>query len=68
MMNLLVNGEAVQLPASTETVAELLVHFGLTEKVVIVEHNQVILEKTNHQETRLADGDRIEIVHFVGGG
>lgn len=68
MMNLLVNGEAVQLPASTGTVAELLAHFGLMEKVVIVEHNQVILEKANHQETRLADGDRIEIVHFVGGG
>jgi sulfur carrier protein len=43
-------------------------HLGLEEKIVIVELNQIILEKANHFATAVSNGDRIEIVHFVGGG
>ncbi|WP_018665082.1 sulfur carrier protein ThiS [Heyndrickxia acidiproducens] len=67
-MELIINGEKTVIPSNIGTVSELLQHFQLDQKVVIVEVNHDILEKRNHQETHLSDGDRVEIVHFVGGG
>jgi len=67
-MKLIINGENIQVPDSLEVVSDLLQHFQLGEKVVIVEVNASILEKDQHARTRLTDGDRVEIVHFVGGG
>ncbi|AJS59288.1 sulfur carrier protein ThiS [Paenibacillus sp. IHBB 10380] len=68
-MKLQINGEQVEVPdTQVTTITDLLTHFGLDNKVVIVECNQQILEKSSHSETLLSDGDRVEIVHFVGGG
>lgn len=67
-MTLIINGDRVTVPGTVATVSELLKHFSMEQKVVIVELNERILEKLEHQETRLSDGDKIEIVHFVGGG
>ncbi|MBU8771779.1 sulfur carrier protein ThiS [Cytobacillus oceanisediminis] len=67
-MNLVINGDAMVLPETVNSVSRLLEHFHLEKKVVIVELNQRILDKSTHAETILTDGDRIEIVHFVGGG
>ena len=67
-MELLINGDKLKLPNEIRTVSDLLEHFKLNQKVVIVEVNGSILEKGDHQESRLSDGDKIEIVHFVGGG
>ncbi|KIL41374.1 thiamine biosynthesis protein ThiS [Gordoniibacillus kamchatkensis] len=67
-MELIVNGERIQVPESVRTVSELLAYFGLERKVVIVEINQTILEKAAHADTLVRSGDRIEMVHFVGGG
>ena len=68
MLKLQINGEQVEVANTCTTVTALLSHFELESKVVIVEWNQKILEKSDHETTCLADGDRIEIVHFVGGG
>jgi sulfur carrier protein len=67
-MKLRINGEDIVITADVKNVVDLLNHFQLQEKIVIVEHNREILEKATHQLTTLADGDQIEIVHFVGGG
>ena len=67
-MELIINGERMNIPDQIKTASELLNYFQLEEKVLIVELNEAILEKSAHQDTRLSDGDRIEIVHFVGGG
>ena len=67
-MNVVINGDAMVLPETVNSVSRLLEHFHLEQKVVIVELNQHILDKSTHAETILTDGDRIEIVHFVGGG
>ncbi|RBP90121.1 sulfur carrier protein [Cytobacillus firmus] len=67
-MNVVINGDAMVLPETVNSVSRLLEHFNLEQKVVIVELNQHILDKSMHAETILTDGDRIEIVHFVGGG
>jgi len=67
-MNLVINGDKVEVPNRVETVDNLLQHFDLEQKVVIVEWNEMILEKAFYQETMLSNGDKIELVHFVGGG
>ncbi|RLQ92783.1 sulfur carrier protein ThiS [Planomicrobium sp. Y74] len=67
-MKLTVNGDHVEVPNSVKTVAGLLVHFELHHKVVIVERNAEILEQAKHTETLIFDKDKIELVHFVGGG
>lgn len=68
MTELVINGEKIEVPESVTTVEQLLSHFGLEQKVVIVELNHSILEKSSHAEIRVSNGDRIEMVHFVGGG
>lgn len=67
-MELVINGDQLEVPNSIKTVYDLLQHFELEQKVVIIELNGTILEKELHQGTVLSDGDRIELVHFVGGG
>jgi sulfur carrier protein len=67
-MELVINVNKLEVPNTVETVSDLLQHFELEQKVVIVEWNETILEKGSHQETKLCDGDKIELVHFVGGG
>ncbi|WP_423798516.1 sulfur carrier protein ThiS [Neobacillus sp. SAB-20_R2A] len=67
-MKVLINGEWTQLSDSMVFVSDVLQHFEIHDKVVVVEVNGEILTKLEHQRTRLADKDRIEIVHFVGGG
>ncbi|MEH7416237.1 sulfur carrier protein ThiS [Neobacillus drentensis] len=67
-MKVLLNGESIQLPDEIVSVSDLLKHYEIHDKVVVVEVNGDILTSENHQSTRLTDKDRIEIVHFVGGG
>ncbi|MEH6651681.1 MAG: sulfur carrier protein ThiS [Motiliproteus sp.] len=66
-MDIELNGEAHKLSAMT-TVAQLLAQLGLTDKRVAVEYNFDILPKSQHPGTDLKAGDRVEIVHAIGGG
>lgn len=67
-MLLYINGESVTVPDTVEHISDLIEHFQLEKRVVMIEHNESILEKDSHPETKLQDGDKIEIVQFVGGG
>lgn len=66
-MNVFINGEATAA-LDHATVAALLDQLGLPLKGVAVERNREIVPKSLYGTTRLTDGDRIEIVQFVGGG
>jgi sulfur carrier protein len=66
-MQLTVNGESLTVPNDL-TVATLLVHLKLTEGPVAVERNREVVPRADHASTHLADGDQLELVHFVGGG
>lgn len=66
-MKLTINGSPKDVPDDL-TVRELVVHLGLGEGLVAVEQNRAIVPRAEHASRRLADGDAIEIVHFVGGG
>ncbi|NYE08939.1 sulfur carrier protein [Bacillus niacini] len=67
-MRVVLNGELIQLPEHVVYISDVLEHYEIHNKVVIVEVNGEIVNKVEHQSTRLSDKDRIEIVHFVGGG
>jgi thiamine biosynthesis protein ThiS len=64
---LTVNGEARRVPAPA-TAAQLLNHLGLDPRAVVVVVNRHIVRRPALPETPLADGDAVELVHFVGGG
>lgn len=66
-MRLEVNGEARDLADGT-TVRELLVALSLGGELVAVERNEEIVPRSEHARAVLRDGDRVEIVRFVGGG
>jgi thiamine biosynthesis protein ThiS len=66
-MNLFLNGAIETVPDSV-TVAAFLEKLALPQKGVAVERNREIVPKSAYASTVLADGDRIEIVQFVGGG
>jgi sulfur carrier protein len=66
-MDILLNGEPRQLAAPT-TLADLLRVEGLAERRVAVEVNGAIVPRAVHGSLQLASGDRVEIVHALGGG
>jgi thiamine biosynthesis protein ThiS len=66
-MQLTVNGEPQDLPAPL-TVADLLGRFGIAGGRVAVEVNEEVVPRGTYEARHLAAGDRVEIVHFVGGG
>ena len=66
-MRLTVNGEAKAFDGPL-TVEALIERLGLDPHKVAVERNLAIVARSAHAATALADGDKIEIVHFIGGG
>ena len=66
-MRVTVNGESRELDASL-SVASLLQSLSLSAGRIAVEINEEVVPRDAYGERRLAAGDRIEIVHFVGGG
>ena len=67
-MRVTVNGAQRELAAPAASVADLVRELGLEGKRIAVERNGAIVPKSRYGETRLADGDRLEIVGAVGGG
>ncbi|MCS7461373.1 sulfur carrier protein ThiS [Paenibacillus doosanensis] len=66
-MKLIINGEPREI-AEVSSVADLLVSFKLEQKILVIELNREIVERSAYADTLLKDGDSLEIVHFVGGG
>jgi len=66
-MRATINGEPVELPDGL-TVSTLLQHLGVRAEQVAVERNGEVVKQARHGEQRLASGDVLEIVTFVGGG
>jgi sulfur carrier protein len=62
-----VNGESRTVTAPA-TLADLLQYLELDPRTVVVELNREIVRRPVLGATKLADGDSVELVHFVGGG
>lgn len=66
-MNVTINGAVRDVPEDL-TIKDLVQHLGLGEGPVAVEVNREIVPRAQHATHKIAGGDAIEIVHFVGGG
>jgi len=66
-MRLVVNGEERVLEGVGD-VAAMVRALGLDPRKVAVERNLEIVPRSTYEHAAIADGDRIEIVHFIGGG
>ena len=66
-MRITLNGESFELEMPL-SVAELLTKLNIDPRRVAVEHNLAILKRHLFADTFVQDGDRVEIVNFVGGG
>ena len=66
-MEIVVNGDHRKIEPGA-SVRSLLRELDVTESRVAVERNRILVRKADYAGTALADGDRIEIVTFVGGG
>lgn len=66
-LHLIVNGEPRTIPAPA-TLSTLLATLDLDPRMVVVELNREIIRRPRLGEVSLANGDKVELVHFVGGG
>lgn len=66
-MEILVNGASREVPEGT-TMAQLIEMLGLTGRRLAVEVNREIVPRSTFETHRVQPGDRIEIVHAIGGG
>jgi sulfur carrier protein len=66
-MRLFVNGEERAF-SGVSTIAALIASLALDPRKVAVERNLEIVPRSTYARACVADGDRIEIVHFIGGG
>lgn len=66
-MNLVINGED-RIFSSISSLSDLVTQLGLKADRVAVELNRELVPCDRWPQTQLADGDKLEIVHFVGGG
>ena len=66
-VDVVINGERRSV-APGVTLLELLAELALDPRAVVVEHNRHIVRRPALGDVRVAPGDAIELVHFVGGG
>ena len=67
MAKIQLNGKKVVIK-SNYSLFDLLKKYKLTNKKVAIEHNGKIIPKANYKKKKLIDNDKVEIVHFIGGG
>jgi thiamine biosynthesis protein ThiS len=66
-VKIVLNGEEREAPAGA-TLHDLIAGLAVAPERVAVELNREVVRRTRWRETVLAEGDRVEVVHFVGGG
>jgi len=60
------NGE--RQTVSSRTLADLVTEMGLEKRMIAIERNLEVVPKSQYDVTSLQEGDRIELVHMIGGG
>jgi len=66
-MTVTVNGKAMELPAGL-TIEDLLARLKVRREFTAVALNREVAQRSRYAETQLRDGDKVEIVHPMGGG
>lgn len=66
-MRVFINGEAKEIENHLN-LTDLLKHFSLPDERIAIELNKEVIRKKDWENIEIKDADKIEIVHFVGGG
>ena len=66
-MTILVNENETEVPEGS-VISDLIKSLGLNPERLAVELNRTIIRRARWDSTTISEGDRVEIVHFVGGG
>lgn len=64
----MVNGKNVSVPNHITCILDLLQYYEIDKSFVIIELNEQIIQKMAYEQAMIFEGDRMEIIHFVGGG
>lgn len=67
MAQIAVNGEEREI-TGTIRLSELLDSLSVPRRLIAVEVNGTVIKRTEWETTEIGEGDRLEVVHFVGGG
>ena len=67
MAKIQLNGKKITIKLKF-TIMDLLIKYNLEDKKIAIEHNGIIIPKLNYKKKHLKNNDRLEIVHFIGGG
>ena len=67
MAKIQLNGKKITVKSNL-TIYDLLKKYRLNNKKVAIEHNGIIIPKINFKKRYLKSNDKVEIVHFIGGG
>ena len=67
MAKIQLNGKKVIIKTNF-SLMDLLKKYKLSNKKVAIEHNGIIIQKSNYKKKYLKNNDKVEIVHFIGGG
>ena len=67
MAKIQLNGKKVVIK-SNYSILDLLKKYKLLNKKIAIEHNGIIIPKVNYKKKYLKNNDKVEIVHFIGGG
>ena len=67
MAKIQLNGKKITIRPKA-TIYGLLKKFKLNNKKVAIEHNGIIIPKSNYKKKYLKNNDKLEVVHFIGGG
>ena len=67
MAKIQLNGKKIKIKPKS-SLYDLLKKYKLNNKKIAIEYNGTIIPKTNYKKKYLIDNDKVEIVHFIGGG
>ena len=67
MAKIQLNGKKISIK-SNFSIQDLLVKYKFTNKKIAIEYNGTIVPKINYKKKYLKNNDKLEIVHFIGGG
>ena len=67
MAKIQLNGKKISI-RNKISIYDLLKKYNLNNKKVAIEHNGIIIPKTNYKKKILKNKDKLEVVHFIGGG